>query len=209
MTIIYLMRHSEPLNVDYINTFDDIQVQNEKKILSVLGEDLAKKVSCSDVFANIDCVYSSNYVRAMSTAKYVADKNNLKINIVDDLGERKFGVLSYDEIPNDFVRRQFFDDNYKIGIGESQSEVRNRVYSSIVDILNSNRDKKSVVVSHSTAMSYLFKMLCVVSIVNDNIKYVFNDKAFFEGNFDYCETFKLCFDDNNNLIDICNVNVKD
>ena len=35
--------------------------------------------------------------------------------------------------------------------------------------------------------------------------YSFNGKEFFDGNWHYCETFKLTFDDNNNLIDIENI----
>ena len=33
----------------------------------------------------------------------------------------------------------------------------------------------------------------------------FNGKIIFEGNLDYCETFKLEFDDNNKLINIENI----
>ena len=61
---------------------------------------------------NSDRLYSSNYVRAIQTAKYLSDKNNLMINIISNLGERKFGVSSWDELPEDFGRRQFLDDNY-------------------------------------------------------------------------------------------------
>ena len=35
--------------------------------------------------------------------------------------------------------------------------------------------------------------------------YKFNNKIFFDGKWDYLETFKLTFDENNNLINIKNI----
>lgn len=205
MTTIYLIRHSKPLEVNNDSTNDNLQLQNEKKILSQEGENIAKEKFNSALFSNIDCIYSSNYVRAISTAKYIAEKNNLKINIVDNLGERKFGISSWDELPKDFERKQFLDENYKIGTGESQKEVRDRIYFEIIKILNKNKDKKIAIVSHSTAISYLFKLLGNVEIKNDNLIYKFQNKTIFEGNFNYCETFKLTFNNKNELLEIENI----
>lgn len=208
MTTIYFIRHSKPLNVNNTYTNDNLQIQNEKKILSLEGEKMAKESFDSDIFNNIDCVYSSNYIRAISTAKYVSEKNNLKINIIDDLGERKFGISSWDELPKDFERKQFLDENYKIGDGESQKEVRNRMDVAIMRILHENKDKIIAIFSHATAISYLFKKWCDIKIVEDKLRYTFNDNVIFDGYFDYCETFKLEFDNNFNLINIKNIRKK-
>ena len=99
ITTIYLIRHSKPLEVNNDYTNDNLQLQNEKKILSKEGENIAKEKFNSSIFSNIDYIYSSNYVRAISTAKYIAEKNNLKISIIDELGERNFGVSSWNELP--------------------------------------------------------------------------------------------------------------
>lgn len=208
MTTIYFIRHSKPLNVNNTYTNDNLQIQNEKKILSLEGEKMAKESFDSDIFNNIDCVYSSNYIRAISTAKYVSEKNNLKINIIDDLGERKFGISSWDELPKDFERKQFLDENYKIGDGESQREVRNRMDVAIMRILHENKDKIIAIFSHATAISYLFKKWCDIQIVEDKLRYTFNNNVIFDGYFDYCETFKLEFDNNFNLINIKNIRKK-
>lgn len=205
MTTIYLIRHSKPLEVNNDYTNDNLQLQNEKKILSQEGENIAKEKFNSALFSNIDCIYSSNYVRAISTAKYIAEKNNLKINIVDNLGERKFGISSWNELPKDFERKQFLDENYKIGNGESQKEVRDRRYFEIIKILNKNKDKTIAIVSHSTAISYLLKLLGNIEIKNDNLIYKFQNKTIFEGNFNYCETFKLTFNNKNELLEIENI----
>ena len=38
---------------------------------------------------NIDSLFCSNYVRAISTAKYICSRNNIKLNIDERLNERK------------------------------------------------------------------------------------------------------------------------
>ena len=205
MTTVYLVRHSKPLKVN--NTFnnDNLQVQNEKSSLSIEGEQIAKDKLNNKEFDKIDVLFSSNYVRAIQTAKYVAEKNNLEINIVSDLGERKFGINSWEELPENFERKQFLDENYKIGNGESQKEVSNRMYSTIMKILNENKNKRIAIVSHATAISYLLKKWCNINIVDDELRYNFNNNVIFDGYFNYCETFKLEFDDNNELVDIKNI----
>lgn len=106
MTELYIMRHSEPFKVhrgiDDVN--EDILFSNIKSPLSVEGEYLADKLSERDEFKNLDLVCSSNYVRAMSTAKYFAYRNNLKVNVTDKFGERMHGVLKWEELPGDFER---------------------------------------------------------------------------------------------------------
>ena len=205
MTTIYLIRHSKPLNVNNSHTSDDLQLQNEKKILSLEGEKIAKEKLNSDIFNDIECVYSSNYIRAISTAKYVAEKNNLEINIVDDLGERKFGITSWSELPKDFERKQFMDENYKIGNGETQKEVRVRMSNIVMRILTENKNKKIAIFCHATAISYLLKNWCDVEIVDDKLRYSFNGKVLLHNHFDYCETFKLDFDDDNKIVNIENI----
>ena len=45
MTTIYLIRHSKTLKVNNDYTKDNLQLQNEKQILSLEGEDIAKNIS--------------------------------------------------------------------------------------------------------------------------------------------------------------------
>ena len=205
MTTLYLIRHSKPLKVN--NTFnnDNLQIQNEKQSLSIEGEQIAQDKLNNMELDNIDILFSSSYVRAISTAKYLAEKNNLEINIVSNLGERKFGINSWDELPEDFERKQFLDENYKIGDGESQKEVRDRMYSTILEILNKNRNKTIAIVSHGTAISYLLKKWCDIEIVDGKLRYNFDDNLLLDGYFNYCETFKLEFDDNYKVINIENI----
>ena len=204
MTTIYLMRHSKPLKVDNVFNTDNLQIQNEKSILSIEGEEIAKEKSNNKELENIDVVYSSNYVRAIQTAKYIAGKNNLDINIVSDLGERKFGIDSWDELPEGFEKKQLIDENYKIGNGESQIEVRERMYNTIMRIVSDNKGKRVAVVSHATAICFLLKKWCSIEISEGKGNITFNGKTVFNGTLDYCVTFKLEFD-GNNLVNIENI----
>ena len=205
MTTIYLIRHSKPMKVN--NTFnkDNLQLQNEKSSLSIEGEQIAKDKLNKKEFDGIDIIFSSNYVRTIQTAKYLSEKNSAEINVISDLGERKFGIDSWDELPDNFERKQFLDENYKLNNGENQNEVRNRMYSAIMKILNEYPNKRIAIVSHATAISYLLKKWCDVNIIDDKLRYSFKNEIVLDGYFNYCETFKLVFDDENKLIDIKNI----
>lgn len=205
MTTIYLIRHSKPMKVN--NTFnkDNLQLQNEKSSLSIEGEQIAKDKLNKKEFDGIDIIFSSNYVRTIQTAKYLSEKNNAEINVISDLGERKFGIDSWDELPDNFERKQFLDENYKLNSGENQKEVRDRMYSVIMKILNEYHNKRIAIVSHGTAISYLLKKWCDVNIVDDKLRYSFKNEIVLDGYLNYCETFRLVFDDENKLIDIKNI----
>ena len=205
MTTIYLIRHSKTLKVNNLFNNDNLQIQNEKSSLSLEGEQIARDKLNNKEFENLDVLYSSNYVRAIQTAKYLVGKHNLDINVISDLGERRFGIESWDELPENFERKQFLDENYKIGNGECQKEVINRMYSILTKILDENRGKKIAIVSHATAISYLLKKWLNIEIVDDKLRYSFNNKTLLDGYFNYCETFKLVFDDKNELVNIENL----
>ena len=111
MKHIFLIRHADQLRVS--NNFENSQVANEKIILSAKGEKQAQKISqlkelknigltasLTDVVIkwcrarecdtkNIDEIFSSSYSRAISTAKYIAEENNIDIIIDKNLNERK------------------------------------------------------------------------------------------------------------------------
>lgn len=201
MKTVYLVRHSKTMKVN--NTFNNekLQIQNEKQSLSIEGEKIAQEKFNDEEFNNIDSLYSSNYVRTIQTAKYLREKNKIEINVISDFGERKHGINSWDELPANFELKQFNDENYKIPNGESQKEVRERMYNALIKVLNSE-DKRIVIVSHATAIMYLLGTWCNISYDGNSS---LNGKVFFDGKWDYCEAFKLEFDDNNNLIDISNI----
>ncbi len=208
MTKIYLLRHSQPFSklLGEYNSSDVEQIRNEKNPLSVDGERLAREMSEREELQNIDVINSSHYVRAMCTAKYIAENNNIKLNVDERLGERKFGVNDIAELPSDFFEEQFRNWDYKLEKGESANDVSKRMNEVLLEIINNNKDKTIAIVSHGSAISAMLKTWCNV-LLNEKTKLIelyFNDKLVFDGNWNCPELFKLEFD-NNNLIDISNI----
>jgi len=204
-TTIYLIRHSEPFKVHRgnVNVSESILIENEKSPLSINGEKIAEKWATNVEFNDLDVVYSSNYVRAMSTAKYFAHNNNLKVNIDERFNERIHGVDSWEELPKNFESNQFEDENYKVGFGESQKDVQTRMYSALVEVMKNYKGKRIAIISHSTAIAFLLKMFSDVQYTGD---YSYKENKYFDGKWDYVETFKLEFDENNVLVNIANIN---
>lgn len=198
MTTIYFIRHSISQKINNIINSDPLQIQNEKQILSIEGEILASKTFNIDELKQIDILISSNYIRAISTAKYIADNNGIEINIIETFGERKFGVSSWDDIPKDFYDKQLREIDYKIGNGESQKEVRTRMLESLDQVLNNFKNKKVAIVTHSTAMFFLFLNWCTY----DKEGIYYKGEKISPCNIENCAIFKMSFDDNNKLIDI-------
>lgn len=191
--IIYLIRHSVPMKIrnNIINS-DSLQVWNEKNPLSIIGEEKAKEYFDDEEFFDVDYIISSKYVRAISTAKYLAEKNNLNININENFGERKHGVESWDLLPEGFEEKQMVDKEYKVGDGENQLEVANRMYEALMELVRSNY-KKIVILSHATAITFL---LMKIGNYADGIL-SFNGEIIIDNDFSWKapDGFKLVFDD--------------
>jgi 2,3-bisphosphoglycerate-dependent phosphoglycerate mutase len=202
MKVIYFIRHSKPGNCSFIYRNSNIQIKNEMKKLTKEGKSFAKKLFSDKEFDCIEEIYSSNYLRAYQTAKILAKRLDLKVKILPEFGERKVGIKSWDEYPKDFEIHQFNDNNYKLENGESLNEVRERELKALNSILTQSKADNIAIVFHSTAMMTLLKTWCNVSYDSD---YYFNNKIFFNGKWNYCETFKLTFNDNNDLIEIKNI----
>lgn len=201
LTTIYLMRHSKtkPIEESIGNT---LQEKNENIGLSEEGCYIIENISKSKELKKVGVIYSSHYKRTFETAEYIAKENNLDVIVDKRFGERKHGVSSFDELPKDYEFKQFSDENFKVGDGESIKETQNRMNDALKDILNKHNGNRIVIVSHATAIASLLKTWCKIR------PYKFNGEEFFDGNFNYCETFKLTFD-NDKLIDIENIKYKE
>ena len=208
MTTVYIARHSQPLKGllgDYC-VREQEQIKNEKNPLSVFGEQKAQEMACIWELNNIDVLYSSHYVRAMSTAKYIAENNNIKLNVDERFGERKFGIKTWDDLPQDFFEHQFHDWNYKISNGESLNEVAARMQEALEALLVNYENKRIVLVSHGTALSVMLSKWCTIKL-NEATKLIeiyFKDKLVFDGKWSSPELFKLIFD-KDQLVSIENI----
>lgn len=177
-TTIFLIRHSEQLKIkSLLNSSENSQIANEKIILSVKGEKKAEELSNIAELSNLDSVWCSNYVRTLATAKYIAERNNLEVQISTDLNERKLGNLDSlsklrDKNTHPFTTEQLLDENLKNEDGENRFEVNNRMTSFINTILNSNEGSRIAVVSHGAAIKFLLMNWCSL---NQNFDLVYKD----------------------------------
>ena len=169
-TIIYLIRHAETLEENGIrNTNEDSQMINEKEILSVQGEEQAKKLSKNVELQNIDVIWTSNYTRAKATAKYIANQNNLQYNLDKRLIERKLGNIEdlakfmNDKETRDPSREQLAFPDFKTRDGESAKDTNKRMNEFINEILEKNQGQRIAVVSHGGAIKFYLLSYCKVN----------------------------------------------
>lgn len=178
-TIVYLIRHSEQLKINGIkNIKEDDQINNEKVILSVEGENKARELSEREELNNIDIIWSSNYVRAIATAKYIAYRNNSEINIDSNFNERKLGNLN--NLKNigknkkySYVEEQLLDEKLKNINGENRVEVNKRMTNALNKVLKQNEGKNIVIVSHGAAIKFLLMNWCKL---NDELNLEYKGK---------------------------------
>lgn len=178
-TIVYLIRHAETVNENGIrNTSEDSQLINEKEILSVKGEEQAKKLSNNKELQNIDVIWSSSYTRAKATAKYIANNNNLPFNLHNDLGERKLGNLEElgefmkDKATRDPSQEQLLDRTFKTSDGESAEDTKDRMTKFLDKILKEYEGKRIAVISHGGSIKFFLLNWCEV---NKDVKLVYKD----------------------------------
>lgn len=179
-TTIYLIRHAETVDENGIrNTSENSQLINEKEILSVKGEEQAKKLSENEELQNLDVIWSSSYTRAKATAKYIANVNNLPFNLDNDLSERKLGNLKElgefmkNKATRDPSQEQLLDRTFRTSDGESAEQTRERMNRFFDKILKEYKGKRIAVISHGGSIKFFLLNWCNV---NEDVKLVYNKK---------------------------------
>ena len=196
-TVVYLIRHSEVTpksNLKMISNTDSNQNQNETAFLSVSGEKRAELLSKHPELQNIDAVYSSSYVRALETAKYIALENNTIINVDDRLNERKIGQMG-DMEWKEFSRLQMKDFDFKLSGGESLNQTKKRIVDAMKNILMFETGNRVAVIGHSTALTCLMSAWCEIGHnYDDEIILSYGDETIVDGHFSAPMVFKVVFD---------------
>lgn len=201
MIDVYLIRHADTLknNLGVYLADDSKQEMNEKCVLSAKGEEEAKQFSLKEEIKQIKVLWTSNAVRAISTAKYISDTNNINLNINEEFKER---IIGDKEGNVNYFKEQIEKEDYKYNNGESRKDVQTRMYNSLNKIFKENKNETIGIVTHSQAMLFLLMKWTNVEVLDNNkkeIKIKFNDQEIFQGNIKNLETFKLTFDDDMNL----------
>lgn len=198
-TTVFLISYAEIMKGRYENypAGESLEEKMEKTILSPDGEAQAKALSCKEELQSIDVLYSSSYVRTLSTAKYLAYENNLVINIEDDLKERVIGRSdSLDGL--DFYRRQEHDFDYKLYGGESLNQVKQRMSKLLKKILWERQEERIAIVSHNTAILALLSAWCEEGYnLDERLILTFKGETIVDGAIANPTVFKLTFEGEN------------
>lgn len=124
----------------------------------------------------IDKIYSSDLIRAVNTAKCVADKTGLEIIKTERLRELYAG--HWDGAPFDEINNNYADDwniwredigNSRCSGGESIKELGERILSVLTDIAEQNDGKTVLISTHATPIRVtqcLIKGLPLVEMKN-------------------------------------------
>lgn len=200
---IYLIRHSAPfIEIDNYNDYKNVNWDdyNRNMILSSEGENNAKKLCELDELKNIDEIYSSDSFRAIGTAKYIAEINNIKIKLDNRINERNLGIKTINDLPVNFSQDSFNNKELKILNGESLNEVDNRFNCFIKDILNSN-NKKVVLSIHGIILMSFLQTICDFEFDGQKFIINFNGKEVMNRKLKNPDVFKLIYE-GNDIIDI-------
>lgn len=209
MKTLYLIRHSGPF-IDIYNYEDYKNVNwddyNRNMILSPEGEENARKLCELDELKDIDEIYSSDSFRAIGTAKYIAEKNNLKIKLDSRINERNLGISKINDMPSDFSFSSFFDKDLKMPNGESLNEVDVRFKSFLNEILNGESERIILSIHGMILLSYL-QNYCDFKYDDKIFDIKFNGKQVLNGRLKNPHVFKLVYDNDNSIISIDNLSL--
>lgn len=210
MATIYFIRHSAPfVEIDNYEDYKNVSwtEYNKNMILSVDAEDNAKKLCNIEELKNIDEIYASNSFRAIGTAKYVAEVNDLKIKLDARINEREFGIEKLSELPDDFTKLSFDDKTFKVNNGESLIDVDKRFELFINDILDKDKQKYVVVLHGIILLSYL-KNICDVFCYDGKIFDIkYKNNVILNGTPNNPSIYKVDYDSNKKVANVSVVEI--
>ncbi len=207
MKYIYLIRHSSPfVEIENYNDYKNVlwDEYNKNMILSVEGEEKAKKLCDIKELKNIKNIYSSNSFRAIGTAKYLSELNNTKIKLDDQINERNLGVKYISDLPDDYTKHSFNDKNFKVYDGETLNDVNSRFNDFIKNILKEN--DKTILVIHGIILLSFLQNNCEFEYNENKILVKYNNEVIIEGNSKSPGVYKVVYNDDNKIIQISNIN---
>lgn len=170
-------------------------------ILSNKGEENAKRLCDLQSLRDLDLIYSADSYRAIGTAKYVAEINNLKIKLDKRINERILGINTISELPDNQMLESFNNKNYKFGKGESLNEVDKRFNSFIDELLQSNYEKIALFIHGIIMMSFL-QNNTEFSFDGQTMRLIFNNQEIYNGKIKNPMVFKITYNNDNKLSNI-------
>lgn len=130
--------------------------------LSELGMKQAKMTAQAMQKERITAIYSSDLLRAVNTANYLAELCNLKVTTTPAFRERHVGVLegltfdeSREQHPDDYYALVKRNVNHVIKNGESYRQLLKRATTELWNIVRDNEGGRVAVFSHTGAICFM------------------------------------------------------
>lgn len=194
MTTIYLINNTLTMNnLDYPD--DTLEQRRQKRILSIEGEKESEELVNIDYLKRVNVIYSSPYVMAVGTAKYLARKLELETVITRELGERVLGAIGDKKIRM-VSEMQENDFSYKLSGGESLNDAKRRMSCFINKIKRLEKDKTIAMFTHNVAITSYLSEYCTKGFNLDNRLILnYGEDAIIDGTWDGINIIELNFQD--------------
>lgn len=194
MTTIYLINNSYTMNNLAFPDRESLELKREKRILSIEGEEASKKLASNKDLQSVQEIFASPFVMSIGTAKYLARKLELDMQIKVEIGERVLGKLGDKKIRM-ISEIQENDFDYKLSGGESLNEVKNRMVRFVDKLLMQYPDKTMALFTHNVAITCLLSNWCSKGFNLDNRLILnYQDEAVIDGAWDGINIIELVFD---------------
>ena len=206
---VYLVRHSGPfIEIKDYKDYKNVPWKdyNRNMILSIEGEKNASKLCNVDAFKGIKDVFVSDSARSISTAKYITEMNNTLMKIEDRINERNLGIETVSELPEDFNIRSFNNKNFKMPLGESLTEVDDRLNKFLNEKLD-NLKGPFVLVIHGVMILSFLQNYCDFNYDGNLFNISFNGKPIIIGNMNNPEVIKVTYNSQKEVINIDRIRI--
>ncbi|MDO8528291.1 MAG: histidine phosphatase family protein [Nanoarchaeota archaeon] len=152
---------NELIFIRHAKTKKDKDIPIEDWVLTEEGEKQAEEIANSGEFDDVEILISSNENKSYLTIKPLADKLNLEVIKVKDLGEIKrpdSERLTTEEYEK--VKKMIFKDlNFTKYGWETANNALNRFKNAVDEINQKYENKKILICSHGTVMTLYFAYL--------------------------------------------------
>jgi len=143
----------------------DKRIQGQTDIpLNATGREQALAMAFSAAHHDFDALYSSDLMRAHDTAKVLAERQNLPIQILPHLRERHFGILQgltaaecnerHPEAHACYIAR---DLDYDFETGESLRAFAARVEDAVEEIIRLHPGQTLAAITHAGVLDILYR----------------------------------------------------
>ncbi len=163
--------------------------------LSFKGEKKASELLKYPELTKVNTIYSSNYISAIGSAKYLSEELKLPIYVDERLRERKVGELD-GNTEEYLVEMQEQDIDYKFYNGESIHMVRHRMTECLRDIIFHEEDETVAVFTHDIALQSLLTIWCEKGYSLENqLIFNFDENVIIDSIYHPFRIFKLEFNE--------------